>query len=81
MLNSLLIVLASVTLYTTPWCGNCKEVKEVLKSNCIQYKEVNAEESNPLNLNVIPVLVVGGKQYVGSPSIEAWAKANNQCYS
>lgn len=34
---------ASLTVYTTSWCGFCHRLKTVLKSNGISYDEVDIE--------------------------------------
>jgi mycoredoxin len=35
---------ASLTMYTTPWCGYCYRLKAVLKVAGISYDEVNIEQ-------------------------------------
>lgn len=34
---------ASLTMYTTSWCGYCIRLKTVLKANGISYQEINIE--------------------------------------
>ncbi len=35
---------ASITMYSTPWCGFCHRLKTVLKSAGIAYDEVDIEQ-------------------------------------
>jgi mycoredoxin len=35
---------ASLTMYTTPWCGYCNRLKTELKSSGITYDEVDIEQ-------------------------------------
>ena len=35
---------ASLTMYTTSWCGYCVRLKTVLKANRIAYEEINIEK-------------------------------------
>jgi mycoredoxin len=35
---------ASITMYSTPWCGYCHRLKTVLKSAGIAYDEVDIEQ-------------------------------------
>ncbi|MGB8504080.1 mycoredoxin Mrx1 [Mycobacterium sp.] len=35
---------ASLTMYTTSWCGYCVRLKTVLKANGIAYEEINIEQ-------------------------------------
>lgn len=35
---------ASLTMYTTPWCGYCHRLKTMLKAAGISYDEVNIEQ-------------------------------------
>ncbi len=35
---------ASITMYSTSWCGYCHRLKTVLKSEGIAYDEVNIEQ-------------------------------------
>ncbi|MGE5694901.1 MAG: mycoredoxin Mrx1 [Candidatus Sericytochromatia bacterium] len=35
---------ASLTMYTTSWCGYCIRLKTVLKANGISYEEINIEQ-------------------------------------
>ncbi|MFZ0834476.1 MAG: mycoredoxin Mrx1 [Mycobacterium sp.] len=34
---------ASLTMYTTNWCGYCMRLKTMLKANRIAYEEINIE--------------------------------------
>ena len=33
-----------LTVYTTPWCSDCREAKRWLAKHSIQYKDINIEE-------------------------------------
>ncbi|HEX9178740.1 MAG TPA: mycoredoxin [Mycobacterium sp.] len=35
---------ASLTMYTTSWCGYCVRLKTVLKANGIAYEEINIDQ-------------------------------------
>ncbi len=35
---------ASLTMYTTSWCGYCIRLKAMLKANRIAYEEINIEQ-------------------------------------
>ncbi len=35
---------ASLTMYSTPWCGYCHRLKTVLKASGISYDEVDIEQ-------------------------------------
>ena len=35
---------ASLTMYTTPWCGYCNRLKTTLKASGISYHEVDIEQ-------------------------------------
>jgi mycoredoxin len=35
---------ASLTMYTTPWCGYCHRLKTTLKASGITYDEVDIEQ-------------------------------------
>jgi mycoredoxin len=37
---------ASLTMYTTSWCGYCNRLKTMLKASGISYDEVDIEEDN-----------------------------------
>jgi mycoredoxin len=35
---------ASLTMYSTPWCGYCQRLKTMLKASGISYDEVDIEQ-------------------------------------
>jgi mycoredoxin len=35
---------ASLTMYTTSWCGYCVRLKKMLKADGITYEEINIED-------------------------------------
>jgi mycoredoxin len=35
---------ASLTMYTTTWCGYCVRLKKMLKADGITYEEINIED-------------------------------------
>jgi mycoredoxin len=37
---------ASLTMYTTPWCGYCSRLKTILKASGISYDEVDIDQDN-----------------------------------
>jgi mycoredoxin len=57
---------ASVTMYTTSWCGYCVRLKQGLKSAGIEFSEVNIEQDENAALRVIEMN--GGNQTV--PTLE-----------
>lgn len=37
--------MASIRMYTTEWCGDCRNAKRFLKENGIDFDEINIEEN------------------------------------
>lgn len=65
-----------MTVYLTPWCGDCRRTKQFLRERSIQFREVNIdqdEEAEELVLRVnagrrkVPTLEVDGRYFVCSP--------------
>jgi glutaredoxin len=56
-------------VYTSPWCGDCREAKRWLARHSIPYREINIEESSEAANEVvrntgkrsIPQFVIDGK--------------------
>ena len=57
---------ASVTMYTTSWCGYCVRLKQGLKQAGIEFAEVNIEQDENAAVRVMEVN--GGNQTV--PTLE-----------
>jgi mycoredoxin len=70
---------ASVTMYTTSWCGYCVRLKKMLHMEGISYAEVNIEE-DPQAADVVmqanggnrtvPTLVFADGSALTNPSID-----------
>jgi mycoredoxin len=65
-----------VTIYGSPWCGDCRRVKNFLRDRGVEFREVNideAPESEQLVLRVndgrrkVPTLEVEGRYFACSP--------------
>ena len=65
-----------VTVYSTPWCGDCRRVKHFLKQRGVPFHEVNIEEHPAaeeivLRVNLgkrrVPTLRVGNRYFSCSP--------------
>jgi len=68
--------MAKVTLYTAPYCGDCRRAKQFLKDRSVAFEEVNVEESEEaeqLVLRVndgrrkVPTIEVDGRYFACSP--------------
>jgi glutaredoxin len=65
-----------VVIYTTDWCGICRQAKGYFKTNRIPYQEYNVETSakgrrdyKRLNGSGVPIILVGNQRLNGfSPS-------------
>ena len=65
-----------VTIYTTPWCPDCRRAKSFLKERGVDYREVNIEE-DPSGEKIVveanngkhkvPTLKVGERYFACSP--------------
>ena len=68
-----ILIMKSVTIYTTSTCGYCKMAKEFFKQNKVEYKEVNVEQDPTAAQKMItksgqmgvPVIDVEGQIIVG----------------
>ncbi len=68
--------MAEITIYTTPWCGDCRRTKQFLAERGVAFREVNideAPEAEELVLRVndgkrkVPTLEVDGRFFNSSP--------------
>ena len=68
--------MAKVTLYTAPYCGDCRRAKQFLKDRSVAFEEVNvegSEEAEQLVLRVndgrrkVPTIEVDGRYFACSP--------------
>jgi mycoredoxin len=68
--------MAEITIYTTPWCGDCRRTKQFLSERGVAYREVNIDEepaAEELVLRVnngkrkVPTLAVDGRHFPCSP--------------
>jgi glutaredoxin len=66
----------AITMYSTPWCPDCRRAKSFLKERGVNFREVNIEEDPSgeeivLKANdgkrVVPTLEVGGRFFACSP--------------
>lgn len=65
-----------VTIYSTPWCGNCRRTKQFLRERSIPFREVNIdqdEEAEELVRRIndgrrrVPTVEVEGRYFACSP--------------
>ena len=65
-----------ITVYTTPWCGDCRRAKQFLRERGVAFREVDIEqtpEAEELVLRVnggrrrVPTLAVSGRYFACSP--------------
>ncbi|HXQ26668.1 MAG TPA: glutaredoxin family protein [Candidatus Acidoferrales bacterium] len=65
-----------ITMYCTPWCGDCRRAKQFLRERGVKFHEVNIDETpeaEELVLRVndgrrkIPTLEVDGRYFACSP--------------
>lgn len=68
--------MATITLYTTSWCGDCRRTKQFLRERGVEYREVDiddAPEAEDLVLRVnqgrrkVPTIEVDGRYFACSP--------------
>ncbi len=66
----------TLTMYTTPWCPDCRRAKSFLKERGVEFREVNIEEDPSAEDIVIeanhgkrkiPTLEIGGRYFACSP--------------
>lgn len=65
-----------ITIYTRPWCGDCRRTKQFLRERGVAYREVNIDESREaeevvLRVNggrrKVPTIEVEGRYFACSP--------------
>jgi glutaredoxin len=66
----------TLTMYTAPWCPDCRRAKSFLKERGVEFREVNIEE-DPSGEEIvikandgrrkIPTLEIGGRYFACSP--------------
>ena len=68
--------MASIKMYTTPWCGDCRIAKRFLKEQGIAYEEIDIEQTEGaadyvMRINngkrKVPTFEVGGHVFNLSP--------------
>ena len=72
----------NLKVYSTEWCGNCREVKKFLDDNGIEYEVVDLdkhpEEADAHNIDEMPVIIAykngkeDGRWDVTKGSVVAW---------
>ena len=62
----------SVTMYSTDWCGHCKNARKYFAAKGISYREIDVEKSESgarefksLGGSGVPLILVGGKAMSG----------------
>ena len=78
----------AVTVYSTTWCGFCKQAKKYFDSIGVEYKEVNVEEDKVAAEKMVeesgqmgvPVIKIGTGIVVGfdKPKIDTLLKSNKR---
>ena len=65
-----------ITIYTTPWCADCRRAKQFLRERDVRFREVNIEETPGAEELVarvndghrkVPTFEVGGRYFACSP--------------
>ncbi|MGA2811040.1 MAG: glutaredoxin family protein [Candidatus Acidiferrum sp.] len=74
-----------ITMYSSPWCPDCRRAKSFLKERGVAFREVNIEEDHAAAELVIkanngkrkvPTLEIAGRYFACSPfSAQALAEA------
>jgi mycoredoxin len=68
--------MAELTIYGTPWCGDCRRTKNFLRERGVAFREVNIDETpgaEELVLRVnngrrrVPTLELDGRYFACSP--------------
>lgn len=68
--------MASITMYSTTWCPDCRRAKAFLKERGVEFREVDIEKDPAAEEIVIkanngkrkvPTLEVGGRYFACSP--------------
>ncbi len=70
------VEMTEITLYTTPWCGECRRAKQFLSERGIAYREINIDETpegEELVMRVndgkrkVPTILADGRYFSCSP--------------
>lgn len=64
---------ATITVYSTTWCGYCKMAKQYFDSKGVKYKDVNVEEDQTAGMYImqktgqagVPVIEIGDTTIIG----------------
>ena len=68
--------MSDVTIYGTPWCGDCRRAKKFLQERGVAFREVNIDEAPDAEklvlevnkgLRKVPTLEVEGRYFSCSP--------------
>lgn len=68
--------MSDVTIYGTPWCGDCRRAKKFLQERGVKIREVNIDEAPDAEklvlevnkgLRKVPTLEVEGRYFSCSP--------------
>ena len=68
--------MSDVTIYGTPWCGDCRRAKKFLQERGVKIREVNIDEAPEAEklvievnngLRKVPTLEVEGRYFSCSP--------------
>ncbi len=66
----------TLTMYTTPWCPDCRRAKTFLRERGVEFREIDIEkdpsaEEVVLNANdgrrKVPTMEIGGRYFACSP--------------
>jgi mycoredoxin len=70
------IEMADVTIYGTPWCGDCRRARNFLSERGVAFREVNIDEKPEAEelvirvndgLRKVPTIEVDGRYFACSP--------------
>ena len=68
--------MAAITIYSTPWCPDCRRTKSFLKDRGVEFHEINIDEDEDAEalvlkvnhgLRKVPTLEIGGRHFACSP--------------
>lgn len=68
--------MAQLTIYGTPWCGDCRRAKNFLRERGVAFREVNIDETPDAEelvlrvnngLRKVPTLELDGRYFACSP--------------
>jgi glutaredoxin len=69
-------LMETVTMYTTPWCPDCRRAKTFLRERGVEFREVNIEKDSSAEEVVlkanggrrkVPTMEIGGRYFACSP--------------